>query len=176
MPKPTAIEKGFLGIDPGAEGALSLYFPDRDSNRFETLRLDKYTLEQTWTWLLLRNNRIKLAVIEQQTMRPTRFFNAKAKPPRWESTVLASTGILYGSYTQLTGLLIAAGISTEDCPPKRWQKGLGIPDRAPKETSVEWKRRIRVRAEKLFPREAIIACTAEAMLLAAFAHRRFSSL
>jgi hypothetical protein len=110
------------------------------------------------------------AAVEQQTARPTVFFDRSSG--QWRSTVLRSTCVLYGSYLSLRAMLVAAGLPFEDCPPKRWQSHLGIPPRAKGEDDRKWKNRLKARAQQLFPSvRRVTLATADALLIAEWCRR-----
>lgn len=133
------------------------------------------SLGDWWGWLCLWQQQTKdredrlIAVVEQQTPRPTRFVD---KSGGFHSSVLASTCILYGNYCQHLALLMAADIPHEECPPQRWQKDLRITPREKGEMDSRWKARLRQVASRLYPAERITGWNADAVLLATWLQRR----
>lgn len=162
-------EKYALGIDPGENGAAVLL-----GSRRITFRLEGKTPADIWQFFNSYKGLIEFAVIEQIIPRPTMVFDHEIK--RVVPRILKSTCQIYGSYIQLCSFLIAAGIPFEDCPPQRWQKPLHIAPREKKEPEKAFKRRLRYKAQTLFPREKIIADTGDAFLIAEYCRQsRLSS-
>lgn len=114
-------------------------------------------------------------MIEQLTARPARILDhAKMKETgrrEFRSTVLASTVMLYGSYRDLRTMLLCSGIDYADCPPKRWQQGLGIEPRIREETDTVWKNRLKAVAQGLFPDVKVTLWNADAILIAEYCRR-----
>lgn len=140
----------YLGIDPGFTGGMALMYND-------VMRVVKMpgTPKDCWDWLKNFGDCEVHAVIEQQSPRPTFF--------KGTSSILKSTCLLYGHYQMLKAFLVAAGISHEDCPPQRWQKALCFPSGEP---SVVHKRKMKERAQALFPKVRVTLDVADALLLA----------
>jgi hypothetical protein len=86
------------------------------------------------------------------------------------------------NYGTLLGILASLAIPTEEVSPQRWQKALGIPPRKKSgkqaETQGQFKRRLRAKAQQLFPSldlwketmGAQLACC-DALLLAEYYRR-----
>lgn len=156
----------YIGIDPGEAGAMVILWGQ------EVQKVKIAGLTDSDLWLAMKDFGGKGTIvvhccIEQQTPRPTKFF----KNSKWESTILASTCILYGRYQQAKSFLIAAAIPFEDVPPRRWQKGLHIPDRPKGINQTEWKNVLKSKAQQLFPEEKVTLATADALLLAEYCRR-----
>lgn len=91
-----------------------------------------------------------------------------------------SVSKLYGSYMQLRGFLVAAGIPFETVMASKWQKTLGIKPRDKKhETDTMWKDRLVSVARKLFPKLSIWKlpakiqrAVADALLIAEYCRRK----
>jgi hypothetical protein len=109
------------------------------------------------------------AVIEQQTPRPTRWFNGKTKT--WQSSILRSTCVLYGSYLQLRAFLISADISFQEVTPQKWQKAFGLVKEKGEEPRA-WKNRIKAKAQQLFPSQKVTLAVADALLIAEYNRRK----
>lgn len=159
----------YVGLDPGQNGAIV---------RLSNALVARYKMPNTETdlWSMFCDIRksgaahtMKAAIpivacIEQQTPRPT-FFGGR-------SSILKSTCVLYGNYMQLRGMLIAAGISFEEVPPKRWQQALKIPPRLKTETDTQWKNRLKGRAQQLYPQVNVTLAIADALLIATYCKRK----
>ncbi len=155
----------FLGVDPGASGGLAMVTTDGQVTCGPSARTDRDL------WNLLKDCGADYAVIEQQTARPTVYFDKSTG--RRVSTVLASTVSLFGSYRYLEGLLVACEIPYEAVPPQRWQKGLHIQPREKSETTTQWKNRLKAKAQSCFPKTVVTLATADALLLALYAQRTY---
>ncbi len=155
--------QAYVGIDPGEDGAIVMIQGDEVSASRVKIQTDK----ELWEGVSLLADFGVFACIEQQTPRPTKFYQNGG----WQSTILASTCILYGRYHQARSFLIAAGIPFEDVPPKRWQKGLHIPDRPKGMKQTDWKNVLKAKAQELFPDEKVTLATADALLLAEYCRR-----
>lgn len=158
----------YLGIDPGVGGGIAVV---RGS---ESIAVKMPQTERD-VWECLLNDfggeaRPSFAVIEQQTPRPTGFFDRASG--KWRQSILKSTCLLYGNYMLLRGMLVAAGIPFEDCPAKRWQKALNVPDKAKGEVPSHWKGRLKARAQQLHPTQRVTLATADALLIATYCQRK----
>jgi hypothetical protein len=163
----------FIGIDPGENGCMV------------ALAGDSVLLQKTgapegecWEWVARFIGLDCFALIEQQTARPT---NIPRRDPvtgmvTWRQTVLASTVHLYGNYRELRMMLMCAAVRFEDCPPKRWQKGLHVPDRAKGESDTSWKNRLKQRAVELFPEVKVTLANSDALLIAEFCRRKHARM
>lgn len=81
---------------------------------------------------------------------------------------------LYGSYMASRMLLACCGLDFQTVMPVKWQRGLGITARGKKETTTNWKKRLKTRGQQLFPGARISLKTADALLLAAWARRNLA--
>jgi hypothetical protein len=161
MPKLEA-DKGqtWLGLDPGASGGLALLGWD---GSVETFALANATDRQVWDWLILIKP--SFAAIEK-----VGGYIGVGQPGSAMFQFGRSTG-------KLIGFLVAADIPFEEVPPQRWQRDLGITPRkkASKkgagESKTEFKRRLRSRAEALFPKARITNDVADSLLIAEWCRR-----
>ncbi len=71
-------------------------------------------------------------------------------------------------YGFLLGVLACLGIRTELVSPQRWQKPLGI-GTSTGLSRPEWKRKLKVKAEQLFPSQPVTLKTCDALLILDFA-------
>jgi hypothetical protein len=159
----------YLGIDPGVGGGLA-WIAGRNK-----VDVAKMPATETDLWDLLEtiagemNLKGGFALLEQQSARPTIVFDHKTK--KFRPTILKSTCVLYGGYRLLKGMLVAAGIPHEECPPQRWQKAMNIPPREKGEPEQKWKNRLKARAQALFPGVTLTLATCDALLIAEAARR-----
>jgi hypothetical protein len=122
-----------------------------------------------WEWFKTGRSAAEFAVIEQQVPRPTMVFDPKTK--QFKPTILKSTCLLYGNYMQLKGMLLAACIPFEDCPPKRWQEALKLRRKEKGEKKTDWKNYIKSVAQQLFPDVKVTLWNADALMMAEYAKR-----
>ena len=173
----------FIGIDPGVNGGIALITEDTvTSHKMPETEGDICGL----LWAIYSNSpnaswerdtgchKSIRAVIEEQRPRPTRWFSPVTKA--WQQSILKSTCLLYGQYLQIRGMLLAIGIPFEDCPPRRWQKDVGLPDKEKGEKDGPWKNKAKVKAQGLFPDVKVTLATADALLIAEHCRRRFSNI
>jgi len=158
----------FLGIDPGLNGGIawihgpvhrSVVMPDTEADMDELLDSLVYRTKHILDQYIF-------AMIEQQIPRPTRWFSGGS----WQSSILKSTCLLYANYMQCRAFLTALEVPWEDCPPKRWQKGLGIPERGDADER-EWKNRLKATAQRMFPDVRMTLKNCDALLIAEHCRR-----
>lgn len=75
----------------------------------------------------------------------------------------SSMGVMFRNYGRIEGLIIAAQCRIEYIPPKKWQKVLGLGDKA--SHGDRWKAHLKGRAQALFPRLDVTLKTADALLI-----------
>lgn len=160
----------FLGVDPGKTGALAALYPDGHWQIAPMPGTDQDVLH----WLRnVRETEIGWgrvhSVIEQIDPRPTTVFDKTTG--KFRPTILKSTCLLYGHYLALKMALAACAIPYEEHPPIRWQKTFNLSPREKGETDNAWKKRLRARAQQLFPQVEIPLQAADAVLLAEYARR-----
>ena len=76
------------------------------------------------------------------------------------------------NYGLLRALMIAHNIPHKLVTPKTWQKFYGM-KKNPGETKTAWKRRLRGRAQELFPTANISEETADAILIAQYCRKNY---
>lgn len=149
------IIKGWLGIDPGSKGCASLLYPDGSVNYF---RLNKATEKDIWEWVWFYSQSIKVALIEQVSG------YAGEKQP---GSAMFNFGWGYGN---LRMAIIGNGIRLEQVTPQRWQK-LFVATKKPNESKDQHKKKLKSKAQQLFPNESVIGDTADSLLIAEYARR-----
>lgn len=75
----------------------------------------------------------------------------------------SSMGVMFKNYGRIEGLITAAQCRIEYIPPKKWQKVLGLGDKA--SHGDRWKAHLKGRAQALFPRLDVTLKTADALLI-----------
>jgi hypothetical protein len=77
-------------------------------------------------------------------------------------------------YGALLMALCAAGVPHEEVTPNVWMRGLGVPPRKKSEARKDWKNRLKMKAQQLFPREKVTLVTADALLIAEYCRRKMT--
>jgi hypothetical protein len=145
----------YLGIDPGASGGLACLSLDP----VDAVPLGNMTPQDVWHWFhFLSGRKDVFAAIEKVHAMPG---NGVAGMFRF--------GVGYG---ELRMALIAAAIPFEEVTPQKWQNSLSIPKRAKGEEAAPWKRRLKAKAQSLFPDVKVTLATADALLIAEWCRRK----
>lgn len=170
MPKINDMGKSSLGIDPGEGGGIALIGSEGENVFPRTWGPRAKTVQEFWEQLSFigENNSHIVVAVEEQRMRPTTY---RDRTGVWHSSVLKSTGVLYGSYREAVAFMVAKGVRYEVVTPQRWQKALGIPPRKKSEGKTAWKNRLKDHAKRLFPNVKMTLAVADAFLLAEYARR-----
>lgn len=151
----------FLGIDPGSSGAAVAFLSDTTEPKI--LRFQNSTHRQVWQFLEELSFDYKVFCVLELV----------GAMPGQGVTSMFTFGKEYG---MITGFLVAGSIPYEEKVPRTWQKALGITPRyKPKkgeqgveETKTEFKRRLRQKAEQLYPEIKMTNDVADAILIAHF--------
>lgn len=77
----------------------------------------------------------------------------------------STTAVLFENFGITIGAAIALGYRLERVDPHAWQKGLGIGTGRQCKNKGEWKRKLKSKAEELFPGTEVTLATADAMLI-----------
>jgi hypothetical protein len=156
--------KCYIGIDPGSSsGAAAAITED---GKIETIRFSKTTEKDWWNFFYRLS-------FDYECFCTTELVG-----------VMPGQGIVAGftfgkNIGIILGLLTASGIPYEQKVPRMWQKELGITPRfKPKkgesgteETKPEFKKRLKAKAEQLFPKEKVLTDTADALLIMEYTRR-----
>lgn len=147
-------ESYYMGIDPGGSGGLAVI-----SHGGLVIGCQKMpaTERDIWEWIVEASGNVR-AVIE--------YIN-----PAYQGTAKGSMAKLYGSYMQLRGYLVAAGIPFETALTRKWANRLGVHKSSKDESRTVWKNRLKAAAQSLFPQEKITLATADALLIAEYCRR-----
>lgn len=146
-----------VGIDPGVSGAVVLL---SDQGRKVEKVLNAATLGDRVSFLRSVPRGLVFAAVEEV---PTAIFGAGK----------SSCSKLYGSYRELLAVLLTLGLRHETVRPVVWQRGVGVSARKKGETNTAWKNRLKAKAQALFPSEKVTLATADALLIAEYARRKF---
>lgn len=155
--------KAFLGVDPGSTGAIAAITED---GVIKTLSFGKSTEKEIVDFCNeLAFDYECFATLEL----------VGAMPGQGVSSMFQ-----FGKNVGfIVGVLTATGIAYEQKVPRMWQKELGITPRfKPKkgesgteETKPEFKKRLKQKAEQLFPKEKVLTDTADALLICEYTRR-----
>ena len=78
-------------------------------------------------------------------------------------------------YGRLEMALTAAGICYDGVVPRSWQKANGVDPKGKQESKADFKRRLKARAEELFPQCRPTLATADALLIARWCAMRWGN-
>lgn len=150
----------FIGIDPGASGGLVCISGYAQLNQWtvETTPMPDTELDLL-VWLRDRSHNA-WAVIEQVGG----YIQGNPTP----GSAMFHFGANYGA---LRMALTAASIPFDSIIPRKWQQGVGITPKRPDETKSTFKRRLKQRAQQLFPKVKVTLAVADALLIAEYARR-----
>lgn len=153
----------YLGVDPGVGGAIAkLKAYSYGPHKIYTMPLKDRTERDIWNKLVRINSNSPpdFALIEKVQG----YIGGEGHP----GTAMFKFGMSYGG---LRMALIASSIPFEEVTPQKWQKGLGIVTRKKSESKVDFKRRLKARAEQLFPSVRVTLVIADALLIAEYCRR-----
>jgi len=140
--------KLFMGIDPGASGAISLV--DSDGGIIETIRL-KETEHDISTFVSGYAAGVEWAVLEKVHAMPRQGVSSTFK-----------FGVSFGF---CKGLLVCHRIRFSLVPPGVWQRSMGCLTKGDKNVT-------KAAAQRLWPDVKVVHATADAMLLSEYARRQ----
>ncbi len=145
----------YMGIDPGMSGGIAIV--RRGSTEAMKMPQTETDINAAFS---NDDHDIDFAVIEKVHSMPDQGVSSSFK-----------FGMNYGF---LRAMLIAHKIPFEEVNPRDWQKALGIPPRQKKpteESHVDFKNRLKARAQQLFPYQRVTLATCDALLIAEFCRR-----
>ncbi len=159
----------YMGIDPGASGCI-IALTERGAVWHIVDMMDNYS--DLWYEIDGLTSQSCHAVIEEVSG-----YVGKEQP----GSAMFKFGQNYGA---LLMALTAARISHESVRPQTWQKAMGIPPRkkavrkspdgepeGEKETKGQFKRRLKAKAQQLFPKTKVTLTNCDALLLAEYCRR-----
>lgn len=164
-------EYTYVGIDPGVNGGIACLCPN-DQIKFKSF--DSLTKQGIWLWIALEHQeQIKLRVVVEKVGGYMGANRGGGKETR------GSHMFAFGeSFGLIQGCLLGCGLQEKKdywfVHPKTWQARVGI-EKSPKgETYAAHKRRLKTRAEVLFPQLRMTLETADALLLAHYCKETYS--
>ena len=148
-------KKILIGIDPGSSsgGLFIIIIPDDKDLRtfYAGYEFKKMTEKDIFERIYNVTGENTTALIERVHSMPKQGVSSAFK---------------FGeNYGFLRGILTALKISYREVTPQTWIKYYGM-KKEKEESKTDWKRRLRQKAEKLFPDVKITANTADALLIA----------
>lgn len=159
--------KAFIGIDPGVGGGLAVV--SRDGKWASAVAMPS-TEAEVWKWV--SGNYMAFGCIEL-VGGYVGSYNREDGDDGSKSNPGSAMFVFGQSYGALRMALVAAEIPFEAVRPQAWQKYLGI-ERAEEVGVTQWKNRLKSEAQRLFPDVKVIKKTADALLIAEYARRKWS--
>jgi len=150
----------YLGIDPGRNGGIILL---QGKGGIHTNKMPS-TDKDIWDLINLPSCTECFAAIEK-----VGGYVGKKQP----GSAMFKFGMSYGG---LKMALTAADIPFEEVVPQRWQKAMGVPPKKKTETNVQWKNRLKAKAQQLFPAVKVTLAIADALLIAEYCRRKQKGL
>lgn len=141
----------FIGIDPGKAGGIAILGEDGSVEVISMPETEKDIFHAIRAW----KNLSAVALIEKVHAMP-----------KQGVTSSFTFGMGYGG---LRMALVANKISFNEVTPQKWQKELGIVPRKKDEGKPDFKKRLRAKAQQLFPEVEVNLKTCDALLIALYA-------
>lgn len=148
-----------LGCDPGASGGIAAL--DDSGTK---LALEKMPATERDLFNLIRDIKGGYSYDPQWVA----YTEAVHSMPGMSVSAMFNFGKGYGG---LRMALIANDIRLESVTPQKWQKAVGMTPREKTETKVQWKQRLKARAQELFPGIPFTLATSDAILIAEYGRR-----
>ena len=149
----------FIGIDPGANGAIVGLQGREIMNCFKIPKTE-YDLLDILEDLKDLDDTASPVVVKLEWIHPAIQGIGKSAMSK-----------LYGNYMQLRMALAASGLRWETVRAQDWQRALGISRRKKTESTTVWKNRLKARAQQLFSQEKVTLWNCDALLIAIYCQR-----
>jgi len=142
-----------IGIDPGSASGGMAWF---EEDELKTLRFKECTEKELSNWFkeFTFNDPLVAAIIE--------------KVHTFPGQGISSAGKFMENFGMLKGFLMALDIPFQEVSPQKWMSYYGM-KRDKTENKTEWKKRLRQKAQELYPKTKIVSETADAVLIARYA-------
>lgn len=157
------IKRVCIGIDPGSSsGGLAVIYSYADSKvKLEAYEFNKLTETEICEKLLLAKDCAKenyiFAIVEQVHSMPGQGVSSSFK---------------FGhNYGLLRGMLLALKIPFDQATPQKWIKLYGM-KKDKNENRTQWKKRLKEKAQQLFPDYKVRTNTADAILIANYCYHK----
>jgi len=163
----------FIGVDPGANGALAILHGGVVYPRPVKKLAKRVNCHSHW-----RKDSLYLALWAELSkwLGPTTYVVVERQVPcqsfkRGFPSRSYATTILYGNYMRLMGMLDTSGVNVEELRPLQWQQEMRLPAKA-KRPDGEWKNLLKDEAQRLFPKVKVTLAVADALLLAYYCREK----
>jgi len=154
-----------LGVDPGRSGGLAAIHP---RGKVEAMSLNT-SLHQIWG-LVRKYGRGEVS--NPSLVYPVFAYLEKVGGYVGGDHARGSHMFQFGHAAGAVEMaLAAAGIPYETVAPQTWQRAFGL-KKEKGEKGASWKRRLRDKAQALFPQEKVTLSTADALLIAEYCRRK----
>ena len=163
----------FVGIDPGVGGGLAVV--SRDGKWANAIAMPSAEAE-VWKWfgqVIQISGRLFTFGCIELVGGYVGSYNREEGDDGSKSNPGSAMFVFGQSYGALRMALVAAEIPFEAVRPQAWQKELGIM-RTGEVGVTQWKNRLKLEAQRLFPDIKVIKKTADALLIAEYARRKWS--
>lgn len=153
----------YLGIDPGKNGGMACATYIGSQYRITTTKIPAEDSVVLDTLMNLSHGGLQwpcFVVLE----RVGGYIRGKRLP----GSLMFNFGAGFG---RLCMALTALDLRYTMVQPSAWQKALGIPKRTPKETTSQWKGRLKAVAQELFPKQIVTLKNADALLIMEYCRR-----
>lgn len=163
----------FIGIDPGATGAITVISANDCVNIFKM----PDTTEGIAHLIGNLNPEVSRVLCELQQARPAYARKMNHETHQEEFTVLRgvnATWTFAQHYGELRMALVMRGFEPEYIRPVDWMRALGIPKREKGMSQTAWKGRLHDKAKELFPDLKIIKAAADSVLIAETCRRLYT--
>ena len=159
------METAFMGIDPGASGACVVI---TSQNQIHEIRFTKSTDKEIWQFIENMSFKYNIKCVKEKV-----WAMPATNTDGSNRSMGASTSFTFGENNgKIIGFLVAAGIPYEEKVPQTWQKIYGM-KKEKNESQTDFKKRLRQKAEQLYPNHKITADTADAILIAHFCRQLY---
>jgi hypothetical protein len=171
----TMFKKISIGIDPGSSsgGITIIYETNLGTIYFESFQLANLTeldivnkLEAAKLKSITGNISCVLEEVHAFPIKK-KSFNQSGEEVEGMAQGIVSTFKFGQNYGFLRGILTALRISFDDVSPQKWIKSYGM-KKDKEESKIEWKRRLRQKAEQIYPNHKIVNNTADSVLIAQY--------
>lgn len=158
--------KYFAGIDPGASGSMSVI--DETGKLIGCTRFNKGTDKEIYEFMSEMSMLGQLFCVKERVW-------AMPSTDSEGRKMGASTSFTFGENNGfIRGLLVGCQIAYEESTPQTWQKSFGM-KKDKGEGQTDYKRRLRQKAEELFPAIKITNDMADSLLIAEYCRRKHST-
>lgn len=153
--------ESFLAIDPGVNGGLAWYFAETDTVGHAVMPRNSDGVDAVAVATIVRD---LLAQTPQMRAVIEKVGGYIGGTPNTGSSMF-TFGTAYGV---VVGVVLSMGMPLMHVPPSKWTKYIGVGQRGER-TTAQWKAHLRAEAQRLHPKLAVKAQTADALLILHYA-------